>query len=77
MNGIGVSHYRAAWSLSENHGLITLILVDGNEEIVAGLSAETFHAIVDILRNEGPVYWVPSARMITTLSETIGEGEKK
>lgn len=75
MNGISVSHYRAAWSLNDNHGLITLILADGNEEIVAGLSAETFHAIVDILRNEGPVYWVPSARLITTLSESIGEGE--
>lgn len=71
-----ITHYQAAWHINSNSGNITLITPSG-EHTLTGLNAETFHAVVDILRNERPVYWNPADNVIHTLSELVGEGEMK
>lgn len=75
-NDQSVTHYQAHWHFPSNSGSIVLVFANGQHEI-NGLNAESFHAVVDILRNERPVYWNAVDQKIHTLSELVGEGEMK
>jgi hypothetical protein len=75
-NDQSITHYQATWHVRSNSGNINLVMPAGNHEIT-GLNAEAFHALVDLLRNERPVYWNSTDQTIHTLSELVGEGEMK
>lgn len=75
-NEQAITHYQAEWHLKSNTGNITLIFSNGQHQVV-GLSPDAFHALVDVLRNERPVYWNEADQVIHTLSELVGEGEMK
>ena len=48
----------------------------GNETVsLDGKPCDERKYILDILRNEGPVYYVPATGDLTTLQEPVGEGE--
>lgn len=76
VNEQAITHYQAAWHVTSHSGNITLVY-NGGEHVITGLKADAFHAVVDILRNERPVYWNSTDQTIHTLSELVGEGEMK
>ncbi|MBS1704381.1 MAG: hypothetical protein JST40_00795 [Armatimonadetes bacterium] len=71
---IPVSYYKAAWHFGSHTGKVTLITPQGEFEM-DGMDGTEFHAIVDVLRNERPIYFNPSDGVLETLSELVGEGE--
>lgn len=77
MSPTSVTHYRAAWNIDHKTGSIALIMPDGHEELLEGLDTATWSALVDILRNERPLTWNPATRVLSTMSEIVGEGEMR
>jgi hypothetical protein len=78
MNQQRISWYRAAWSVVQKAGSITLVVAgtSQNHEVhLTGLSPAELHAVLDILRNERPVFWDPQSEMIYTANEIVGEEE--
>lgn len=78
MNQLRISWYRAAWSVVQKSGSITLVVAGNaqNHEVhLTGLAATELHAVLDILRNERPVYWDPQGEMLYTGNEIVGEEE--
>lgn len=62
--------------MPSNSGTIKLILSGSTHDLV-GLDAMSFHALVDLLRNERPVYYNADDDTVHTLSELVGEVEMK
>ncbi len=73
-----VTHYKLNWNFSEGFG--TIVLVDGaipgsKEATVTGLKYHDYAALVDMLRNERPVYYDAVADELYTGPEMSGEEE--
>jgi hypothetical protein len=75
-NDQSVTHYQATWHVRSNSGNVNLVMPNAQHEIT-GLDSGAFHALVDILRNERPVYWNETDQTVHTLSELVGEGEMR
>jgi hypothetical protein len=74
MPEIPVTHYKVAWHRPLNQWNITLVTAQG-EFVIDGLTAMEAHAVVELLRNERPIYWNPATEWMSTGSELVGEEE--
>ena len=73
-----VSHYKLTWIIPEGYGIIKLIdsATPGATEVtLTGLKYHDYSALVDILRNERPVFYDAMAEALYTASEMTGEEE--
>jgi hypothetical protein len=84
MADIDVRSYRAIWSTQTRRGRIVLGgLTPGGRGVVAVThevsveDASEMHMLVDLLRNEKPVYFDRGTQSFETTKEPIGEGEGK
>jgi hypothetical protein len=76
MKMTSITHYKAAWHFASKSGSVVRVSNEG-EFPLDGLGAEEFHAVVDLLRNERPLYFDVGDQRLSSLSELVGEGEMK
>ena len=69
-----IDTYKITWRPCENVGLIHLGLADGSGGKIEVESAQEMSLLVDMLRNEAPVFWDPVHCFIMTGFEPVGEG---
>jgi hypothetical protein len=69
--------YQAVWNNDQHKGRIILKLEGETGQPEMGVfDPPEFHAIIDILRNESPLYYDKDLKVLCTLQEPTGEGEK-
>jgi hypothetical protein len=73
---VNIINYQAAWDLNDHHGEIRFQSANGNWSPVKILNdPNEFRAVVDLLRNERPVFHNTDYDRIQTRREGTGEGE--
>ena len=68
--------YQAWWDASQSQGYFWFSYFNGERHRTNGIDAANFSIMLDILRNERPVYGDHITPMVTTQTEGVGEGEK-
>jgi len=67
-----IMQYYASWS-QKDKGRIRLILEDKGQKTLDIADPLEFSVVIDLLRNEKPLYWYNDS--IHTTREPVGEGE--
>jgi hypothetical protein len=67
--------YQALWDPKIDLGKFYFTTFQGKREETPYMNAENFARVLDILRNEDPVYGNASTGSVTTQGEEIGEEE--
>ncbi len=75
-----VVKYAISWATAQRKGYITLITNDSSGKPtgrtpLSPASPEEFICLLDILRNEKPVFWDDNSATLETGFEPTGEGE--
>jgi hypothetical protein len=71
-----ISSYQAWWRPQDGQGNFWFTYFDGSRIRTADVNAESFSIILDILRNEKPVYGEHTTAAVTTQTEPTGEEEQ-
>lgn len=71
-----VTHYAFFWNVQANEGHILLQFADGSTAQTLLDSPSEGSLLVDILRNEKPVYYDQEHDILLTGLEMVGEGEQ-
>lgn len=74
---VQVKRYYARWSPPKHHGYV-IIHWDGGARAFPESSFQTpgeFQIVVDLLRNEEPVWWDEATGRLYASNEPVGEGE--
>ncbi len=72
---IKIETYSIMWNTDINNGNINLLLEGGGTRMLTADSAAECSLLVDILRNESPVYIHARHNQLITGMEPVGEGE--
>jgi hypothetical protein len=72
---IEISAYSVYWHATERSGDVRVNLIDDSSFTLGGLTADEVRMLVDLLRNEKPVYFDPERRTVFVAWEPVGEGE--
>lgn len=72
-----VKKYKMLWNTKANEGILTLDFGDGKSGEVLVDSPQEGSLLLDILRNEKPVYYRAEHFAIFTGLEAVGEGDEK
>lgn len=76
MAAIHIIQYRAGWDLNSNFGILQLRSQNGTWSSVKKIKdASEFQVIIDLLRNEHPIYHDTKTDIIRTTNEDIGDNE--
>ena len=70
-----IEKYQMAWNAGRNEGMLVLLMEDGHTVNQPIDSAEEGMFLVDLLRNEEPVFYDAASDVILTGFEPVGEGE--
>jgi hypothetical protein len=70
-----LSEYQAIWDPDDGNGYFYFTDFRGNRNKTPTVDAAQFSIILDILRNEKPVYGNYKTASVTTQGEGVGEGE--
>lgn len=73
---VKIESYAIMWHADHNEGSINLILEDGSTRMLNAETAGECSLLIDILRNENPVYVHARHNQIITGIEPVGEGEE-
>lgn len=71
---IKIESYAIMWNADTNEGSINLLLEGGGTRMISADSAAECTLLVDILRNESPVYVHVRHNQLITGMEPVGEG---
>ncbi len=71
-----ITHYAFFWRPEDNKGRIQFALADGTGGQVELDSAQEGLLLLDLLRNEKPVFYDAANDLIMTGMEPVGEGEE-
>jgi hypothetical protein len=71
-----VKSYVIFWDIDGHFGNIQLNLSNNQGFAIGGQTPEEMHMLVDILRNEKPLYFDTTSKLLSTSFEPAGEGEK-
>ncbi len=69
-----INKYTAYWNVENHEGNLRIFFSDGSTTLHFTNPSE-FHAVIDILRNEKPVFTNSDYKYVATSYETVGEGE--
>ncbi len=69
-----ISGYKFFWNVENNEGIMHLHTDDGNVNFTLD-SPQEASLLIDVLRNEKPVYYDPAGGIVMTGMEPVGEGE--
>ena len=72
---VEIKGYAFFWHAGHNEGSLHLQLADGGSTKVHVDSAQEGTLLLDVLRNEKPVFFDPQNELIMTGMEPVGEGE--
>lgn len=70
-----LNEYQALWDPKIDLGKFYFTDFRGNRQETPYMTAENFARVIDILRNETPVYGNASTGSVTTQAEDVGEEE--
>lgn len=70
-----ILNYSFFWRTKDNQGTIQLALANGQGATLTPQTPAEAMLLVDILRNEKPVYYCAEHEMLMTGPEPVGEGE--
>jgi hypothetical protein len=70
-----ITSYQAWWRPQDSKGHFWFTYFDGQRIRTTDVNAESFSIVIDILRNEKPVYGDHTTAAVTTQTEPTGEGE--
>ena len=71
-----IKEYQAHWISSSKVGVFKLKYENGGwSDEIKVKTPEEFSVIIDLLRNESPIYHSPGNDAIVTFEEPVGEGE--
>jgi hypothetical protein len=70
-----VTAYYVFWDIDGHNGNIQLNLANNTGWAIGGQTPDEMHMLVDLLRNESPIYFEDSQRLLLVGSEPVGEGE--
>lgn len=70
-----IEKYQMAWNAGKNEGVLILLMEDGHTVNQHIDSAAEGMFLVDLLRNEDPVFYDATSDVILTGFEPVGEGE--
>ena len=68
-----IESYKISWNVASDEGIILLNVEGGTEQLLADSAAEAL-LLLDILRNESPVFY--NEGLLMTGFEPVGEGEE-
>lgn len=71
-----INHYQAWWDAADNQGYFWFTYFDGDRHRTGPIQPDNFRILLDLLRNESPVYGDHTVPMVTTQTEPTGEGEQ-
>lgn len=71
-----INSYQAWWRPPDGKGHFWFTYFDGVRERTVDVNADSFRIVLDILRNEKPVYGDHTTGAVTTQTEPTGEEEK-
>ena len=72
---IQVTSYVVFWDIDDHRGNIQLNLANNQGWAIGGQTPDEMHMLVDLLRNEKPIYFDTSSRLLSTSFEPVGEKE--
>jgi hypothetical protein len=72
---VEITAYSVYWHAAKKSGDVRVNLVDDSAHTLSGLNAEEVHMLVDLLRNEKPVYYSVERQVVFVAWEPVGEGE--
>lgn len=76
MPTLHILQYRASWDMNNHYGVIQLRAQDGSWSPPKRFeNPQEFQVIIDLLRNEKPIYHDVNRDRIRTIAEAIGEDE--
>ena len=77
-----IRRYITGWTLSNSRGFIRLLLGNNDDtqtwqwtQNIPIADKESYSIMIDLLRNESPVFWHSPSGTISTSAEQTGEGE--
>jgi hypothetical protein len=70
-----VNAYYVFWDIDGHSGNIQLNLANNTGWAIGGQTPDEMHMLVDLLRNEKPIYFEDTQRLLIVGSEPVGEGE--
>ncbi len=70
-----LTSYQALWDPKIGLGKFYFTTFEGNREETPYMDAINFACVIDILRNEDPVYGNSTTGSVTTQAEPVGEQE--
>jgi hypothetical protein len=70
-----VKKYHVAWQHTNHRGFISLIYAGQGGKQINNLPYEDFTAMVDLMRNESPIYYDENQSLLATQHEPVGEEE--
>jgi len=70
-----VEKYQMVWNAGENQGVLILLLEGGETVHLTIDTADEGTFLLDLLRNESPVFYEPNGGVVCTGFEPVGEGE--
>jgi hypothetical protein len=70
-----ITNYQAWWDPKQNKGWFWFTYYDGARVKTVNVDATNFTIVLDILRNEKPVYGDHTSAAVTTQKEPVGEEE--
>ena len=70
-----ITSYQAWWDPKQNKGCFWFTYFDGKRVRTVKVDATNFEIVLDILRNEKPVYGDHTTAAVTTQTEPVGEEE--
>ena len=76
MAAIHIIQYRAGWDFNDHVGKVQLMAKDGSwSKLRVIKNPSEFQVILDLLRNEHPIFHDTKSDVIRTTAEKVGEDE--
>lgn len=70
-----IKNYQACWYPQSDSGFFYFTYFNGERKRTTNVDAANFSIVLDILRNENPVYGNHETCEVITQTEDVGEGE--
>lgn len=70
-----VEKYQLGWQHKAHKGSLVLLFQGGGFKQLDNLLAQDYQAMVDLLRNEAPVWYDDNQSVLASTHEMVGEGE--
>ena len=68
--------YKVTWRAADDTGMLHLAMKDGTAVSIPVDSPSEMSLLIDLVRNESPVFYNAKHGLLCTGMEAVGEGEK-